>query len=226
MCKKNKFKTIFQVKANQKELLINFQHTIKSKPPAYSHTTNLEKARGRIEIRETKTFVPNTTNPNRQGYITDEYWKQNIKVIIQVTRTTKLKNTKESTKSKSIYKPTTIETSYYFTTTGIFTVKELNQFIRNHWSIENKNHYIRDNALNEDKSRIRKNPIIMATIRSVAMNIMRHNQSKKQPKQPRSRKNNSNKSEPSNYQNMSHQIRQNAWSDSFWIDHQWLWRNG
>jgi predicted transposase YbfD/YdcC len=51
----------------------------------------------------------------------------------------------------------------------------LMQIIRGHWTIENKVHYVRDMAFDEDRSQIRtKNgPRIMATIRNIAMNILR-----------------------------------------------------
>lgn len=45
--------------------------------------------------------------------------------------------------------------------------------IRGHWAIENRNHYVRDVSYDEDKSRIRNNPGIMARARSFALNIMR-----------------------------------------------------
>ena len=41
--------------------------------------------------------------------------------------------------------------------------------------IENRNHYVRDVSCDEDKSRIRDNPGIMARARSFALNIMRKN---------------------------------------------------
>ena len=47
--------------------------------------------------------------------------------------------------------------------------------IRGHWGIENRNHYVRDVSLDEDKSRIRDNPGIMVRARSFALNIMRKN---------------------------------------------------
>jgi len=47
--------------------------------------------------------------------------------------------------------------------------------IRGHWGIENRLHYTRDTTMGEDASRVRKNPAIMARIRSFAANILRAN---------------------------------------------------
>ena len=41
------------------------------------------------------------------------------------------------------------------------------------WSIENGSHYVRDMAFAEDASRIRKNPDIVARLRSFAYNLIR-----------------------------------------------------
>jgi predicted transposase YbfD/YdcC len=47
--------------------------------------------------------------------------------------------------------------------------------IRNHWAIENTNHWVRDVTLAGDASRIRVNPGVMARLRSQALNIARAN---------------------------------------------------
>jgi len=41
------------------------------------------------------------------------------------------------------------------------------------WAIENGSHYVRDTAFAEDASRIRKNPDIVARLRSFAYNLLR-----------------------------------------------------
>jgi len=48
-----------------------------------------------------------------------------------------------------------------------------NEWIRAHWRIENGSHYVRDTAFAEDASRIRKNPDIVARMRSFAYNLIR-----------------------------------------------------
>ncbi len=82
------------------------------------------------------------------------------------------------------------ETSIRSAATGVWTRREETAFyvssvmlpaeifasaIRNHWAIENKNHWVRDVTLAEDASRIRVNPGIMARLRSQALNIARAN---------------------------------------------------
>jgi predicted transposase YbfD/YdcC len=47
--------------------------------------------------------------------------------------------------------------------------------IRGHWGIENRQHYVRDVTCDEDRSRIRDNPGVMARARSFALNILRYN---------------------------------------------------
>lgn len=47
--------------------------------------------------------------------------------------------------------------------------------VRDHWNIENRCHYVRDNSFAEDASRIRCNPGIFARLRSFAANILRFN---------------------------------------------------
>jgi predicted transposase YbfD/YdcC len=212
LCKKAKLIPIFQVKKNQKTLLQNLQHHIKFTQPikVITNKDKPEKAHGRIEIREIRTYQPNAKNYGQLGFITDIDWRKQIKVIIEITRKTKTKNTKKSTKDLTIYK-TTNEKSYYFTTTATLSAKQLQDIIRNHWGTENSNHYVRDVTLKEDRSRIRINPLVMAIIRSTALNTIRHKQPHHSYK---------------TYQNIQQEINTNKWSSTFFEDYSWLWRRG
>jgi predicted transposase YbfD/YdcC len=69
---------------------------------------------------------------------------------------------------------TTKETSYFISTTGKYSAKEFLNLIRNHWGIENSNHYVRDETLKEDRSQIKKKPEIMVRLKSFALNLMRN----------------------------------------------------
>jgi predicted transposase YbfD/YdcC len=57
--------------------------------------------------------------------------------------------------------------------------KELNRVIRSHWSIENCLHWVLDIAFREDDSRIRKDhgPENMATLRHIALNLLKQDKS-------------------------------------------------
>ena len=53
-------------------------------------------------------------------------------------------------------------------------VKRLSKFIRDHWKIENSEHYVLDVTFAEDASRIRRgtSPEISAAMRRMALNIL------------------------------------------------------
>ena len=55
------------------------------------------------------------------------------------------------------------------------SAQDLMRFVRGHWSIENSEHYVRDETFGEDRSRIRKGsgPQVMATLRNLAMKLIR-----------------------------------------------------
>ena len=53
------------------------------------------------------------------------------------------------------------------------TPERWNEWIRGQCRIENGSHYVRDVAFAEDASRIRKNPDIVARLRSFAYNLLR-----------------------------------------------------
>lgn len=55
--------------------------------------------------------------------------------------------------------------------------KDLLEFSRSHWSIENRVHYVRDLTLGEDASRIRTGnaPQAMAALRNLILNVLRRN---------------------------------------------------
>lgn len=59
----------------------------------------------------------------------------------------------------------------------MLTARKMSKIIRNHWGIENKNHYVKDVSLKEDSSRIRINAGIFATFRGFALNTLRANES-------------------------------------------------
>jgi len=67
----------------------------------------------------------------------------------------------------------TDETVFWVSSASGQTPERWNEWIRGHWRIENGSHYVRDAAFAEDASRIRKNPDIVARLRSFACNTIR-----------------------------------------------------
>jgi len=142
------------VKENQPTLLRNIKEIISSEKPT-DKTSNIEKNRGRIELRETTVF-------DAPKYLSKE-WK-GIKNIIEVVRTTK-RDDKIS------------EETSYFISSSDGDAEYFNRGIRLHWGIENSLHYIKDVVFGEDNSKIKKDnsPENNSIIRNIAINIFRDN---------------------------------------------------
>ena len=92
-----------------------------------------------------------------------------VKSVVKVERMRQVFNTKKKKWENSD------EVSFYVSTC-VLSAEDFCRAIRNHWGIENRNHNVRDVSLEEDQSRIRTNPHIIAKIRSFSLNIMRVNQ--------------------------------------------------
>lgn len=157
--KKSNQNAIIQVKGNQPKLLCKCSQTAKSEKAIGKYTSN-EKSRNRIEKRKVFVF--------KSLILKKTPWNKYVKAIIKVERNRKEFNTKEKRWIESF------EDAYYISTIKL-TAKKFHQAIREHWHIENKNHYVKDVSMNEDRSRIRVNPHIMVKLRSFALNILRVN---------------------------------------------------
>jgi predicted transposase YbfD/YdcC len=151
---------IVQVKGNQKTLFKDCQTIAETTTPDEVYQEPMAKTHHRIESRKVEIFInPRLTNA--------EKWNL-VKVVIKVERSRQEFDTKTKTWKNSD------ETSFYISTI-VLSAQEFCQAIRNHWGIENRNHYVRDVTMGEDKSRIRVNPNIFAKLRSFALNILRKN---------------------------------------------------
>ncbi len=151
---------IVQVKGNQKTLRNDCQRISETTNPDEVYQEDVTKTRNRIERRTVEIFIAPT--------LTDSQAWDLVKVVIKVQRYRQLFDTKTKLWKNSD------ETSFYISTI-ILNAQEFCHAIRNHWGIENRNHYVRDVTLGEDKSRIRINPHIFAKLRSFALNILRKN---------------------------------------------------
>jgi len=151
---------IVQVKGNQKTLLNDCQTLAATTRPDEVYQEPLTKSRNRMERRQVEIFI--------SPALTDaEQWSL-VQVVVKVQRFRRLLDTKTNTWKNSD------ETAFYISTISL-SAQQFCHAIRNHWGIENRNHYVRDVSMGEDKSRIRTNPHIFAKLRSFALNIMRKN---------------------------------------------------
>ena len=150
---------IVQVKENQKNLL---RHCQKISSETVSSENDLEfcKGHGRIEKRLTEVF-PYQPIKNHQ-------WDDTVQIVIKVSRERSCFDTQKKTSVSST------EESFYVGTKKL-PASVCAKAVRSHWAIENSNHHVRDVSLNEDTSRIRKNPDIFCTLRSFSLNLLRAN---------------------------------------------------
>ena len=151
---------LVQVKANQKALLAQITAFTKTGAPLSIHTS---KTRGR---NRTETRVVCVHNPVEA--LSDGPWAGLIKAVIVVERLVWIRDPATSLLKKRS------ETAFY-AASCLMEAKICATAIRNHWQIENCNHHVRDVTFEEDKSRIRTRPLIMARLRSFALNILRYN---------------------------------------------------
>lgn len=157
--KKKEQDILVQVKENQKELLRNCQTRTRVKRDIDRYRTK-EKQHGRMEEREYSLYkgLTNTYDGDFRG----------IKSVIRVDR-------KRSYFSKEQLRDMhSSERSYYICTKDI-TAKESANIIRRHWEIENCCNNVLDTSFQEDRSRIRISPEIMATLRAMGLNVLRMN---------------------------------------------------
>jgi len=72
---------------------------------------------------------------------------------------------------------TTHEARYFVTSVSrvVGDAGQLLKWVRGHWSIENRSHYVRDVTMGEDSSRIRKlsGPQVMAALRNATISFLR-----------------------------------------------------
>ena len=125
---------------------------------SFEYKRIVNKGHGRIEVRECWS----TSNPAYLNLIRKvENWAglQSIAMVV-CTRIIGEKETKEAR---------------YYISTLPSQAERILQAVRKHWSIENKLHWVLDVALNEDRSRVRKDqsPENFAVLRHIALNLLK-----------------------------------------------------
>jgi predicted transposase YbfD/YdcC len=153
---------ILAVKENHSNLLkdiANFFDNKKLLKTADFYEDN-NKSHGRIENRKCWSMPVN-------DYLKREHqdWKklQHI-ILVERTRTHKEK--------------TTVEKQYYISSLTNNCAKDYLYYAREHWSIENKVHWVLDVTFNEDRCTIKKAAENMAIIRKLVLNLLKSYKSK------------------------------------------------
>jgi predicted transposase YbfD/YdcC len=151
---------IVQVKANQATLLRDCITTSETNDSVDVYQEPVMKTHNRIERRTVEVFAPTPLSESAKWDL--------VEAIIRVDRQRQIFDTKTKAWKQ------TDEVSFYISTT-VLSAEAFGQGIRQHWGIENRDHYVRDVSLGEDRSRIRINADIFARLRSFALNILRKN---------------------------------------------------
>ena len=149
-----------QVKGNQKGLLHSLEGLVAAKAPI-DVDEQRNRARNRQEDRLVEVYTPGSA-------LDAGDWGPLVAAVVHVTRRTLIRSA-----STGLWKSRE-ETAFYVSST-LLPAATFASAIRNHWAIENQNHWVRDVTLAEDASRIRVNPGIMARLRSQVLNIARAN---------------------------------------------------
>lgn len=151
---------LVQVKGNQPTLQ-TLARQLALQPPARTTSSQDIGRRNRIERRTVKVWPL----PAEFG---SEPWHRRFRTLVNVERHIERFDTQAADWCPSH------ESSLYLSDLPHDSV-EWGDTIRRHWHIENRLHWVRDETLGEDSSRIRSNPAIFAVLRSFALNILRFN---------------------------------------------------
>jgi len=152
---------IAQVKANQPALHHAVAALCKTAAPLDRARAVDKNRRSRDEARLVEVFAPGDS-------LADSEWAGHVRSVIRVHRDV-------LTRSAATGRWHSASETALFVTDVVLPAVDCAKAIRNHWSIENRSHYVRDGSFAEDASRIRCNPGIFARLRSFAANILRFN---------------------------------------------------
>jgi len=149
-----------QLKGNQPTLQAHARQQALQQPVRTESSHDIGR-RNRIERRTVKIWPL----PAEFG---SEPWHKRFRTLINVERHIDRFDTQSGQWRASI------ESSLYLSDLP-HDCMDWGDTIRRHWHIENRLHWVRDETLGEDSSRIRRNPGIFALLRSFTLNILRFN---------------------------------------------------
>jgi predicted transposase YbfD/YdcC len=155
---------VLSLKENQGRLyqdvkeLFEYALNLRQPPFALDHVRVVEKAHGRLEIRECWTLTDANGFPALR---TSADWK-GLQTLVMVRR------------ERRVQGKVSQETAFYIASLAA-TAQRLLDCTRLHWSIENALHWVLDVAFHEDASQVRKDhaPQNFALIRHWALNLLK-----------------------------------------------------
>ena len=148
-----------QVKNNQPHLRGRLERGAACRKPS-GQTTNQTKGRNRWETRKLTVFPV-------KAWLRHTPWEPLIKTVLRLERKVYRRIPATGLLAK------TCETAFWISSLDGIASGTWSEWIQGHWQIENASHYVRDVSFAEDASRIRKNPDIVARLRSFAYNLIR-----------------------------------------------------
>ena len=156
----NKADYILALKGNQSYLKQDIESLCKRSKPDHDNET-IGKGHGRIETRKCEVY-------NKIDLLEDVDKWPGFKSVIKVTAQRDIKN------------KLTSETRFYISSLN-HDAKDLNKYIRQHWSVENNLHWTLDMTFREDeqRKRIKYAAQNFAVIRKIALNLLKKEGSKK-----------------------------------------------
>lgn len=149
------------IKANNKLIFEDIQNLKMSERRGKPHASTFEISHGREESRE----IWISTNIGSKGKVSKYFpGAQQIATLVRTQ-----KNLKSEKKSFEI---AYLICSRKRTKMSPIQMLEVN---RGHWTVESKNHYVKDGFMGEDKSRCRAGNLAhnLASLRNIALNILR-----------------------------------------------------
>ena len=158
---------VLSVKDNQPTLHMELKKHFEQEIAPSDMDKTLDVGHGRIETR-----ICRVSTDLRNIHV-KELW-QGLNAIIEVKRQTEMKKTGQKR----------AEEVQYYITNGSMTSKQANQFVRNHWGIENGLHWQLDVTFKEDQNMTTdKNAVQnLNTLRKLVLQIIQHNNNSKKSK--------------------------------------------
>ena len=149
---------ILAVKGNQ-ESLEEEVHATCQRNVAVSDTCEVDKGHGRIETRRCEVF--------EKGLIIDEGHWENLSTVIRITSTREFPSGKTETQQR-----------YYISSLKVG--HDFNRYIRSHWEVENKLHWVLDMTFREDEQRKRAKHAAanFAIVRKIGLNLLKKDEGK------------------------------------------------